>query len=231
MSRQAENVVQDDVKAAVSAIEHRLMRRRLLRVVTFVLVVKWRPWLMNHKRVTLQQDSADQSLCSFATFITHLLPSGFGLGSWDECGNFTPRRKNRFHMKRIVGVIVLVFALLCGAVAFAGTSLRLSMVLPGWDKLRSGPVVDAMEDLARGYARQLSEFCFLPEVFLSGRTTSISSAELRFTPYLPYGAQEDVLLQDSQQRLSVVYQSVGEDALTVMHVLRGQGVALAICGL
>lgn len=133
--------------------------------------------------------------------------------------------------QRVARVALFLFVSLVGATAFADTSLRLSTSLPGWDKVRSGPIEQSVENLARDYARQLGQFCSLPEVFVRSRSSSIISAESSFTTHLPFNSREEVLLRSSSQRVSVVYPPFGSNALAVMVVIEGSGVALGICGL
>lgn len=127
----------------------------------------------------------------------------------------------------LTALLMLTF----GSFALADTSLRLGAVFPGWDKLGSGAIYDSGVNLGRGYARQLGGFCSLPEVFLRTQSSSIVTAEVFFESYLPFGSDEQVLLRDASQRVSVVSLRFGQDVLTAMFEVRGTGVGLVVCGL
>lgn len=49
--------------------------------------------------------------------------------------------------------------------AWASVSVSTGVVLPGWEKLNSGPLVDKAKKIVRDYARQLDGvYCISPEV-------------------------------------------------------------------
>ena len=127
-------------------------------------------------------------------------------------------------------VAALVFVLVLAAVAFAGTSVKLGAVFPGWDRLRTGNLHDDAAALARDYGRQIGHVCTFPEVFLRDRSSTIRAAELFYESYLPFGSRETMLLETSSQRVSLVVRSTSRiEVLSVMVVLRSAGVVLVLC--
>lgn len=122
--------------------------------------------------------------------------------------------------------MALVFAVVTPA--SADVSLTLGSVLPGWDKADAGPLHDSAGTLARSYAQQLGRTCFRPEVFVRDNTSSLVIAKVFYEPYLPYGSNEQVLLDDVKQRVSIVTPQVGAGTLTVMVAL-DHAVVLIVC--
>ena len=132
-----------------------------------------------------------------------------------------------FHLSARVLLIALLLSL--AASTLAGTSLKLSTTLPGWDRERSGPTFDAATDLARGYARQLGRVCSMPEVFVRDQSSSIRTALLFYENYLPYGAIERVLLDGATQRVALIAsRMLITDVMSVMLATRS-GVVLVLC--
>lgn len=126
--------------------------------------------------------------------------------------------------------ILIVTLQLAGAVlAQAGTSINLGTTIPGWDRIRTGGMVTSAEDLARDYALQVSHTCVSPEVSLRERSRSLLSAMTFYETYLPFGSEEVILLEDYEQRVSMVTtpSSVGE--VMVVHLLLDGGVLMIVC--
>ncbi len=127
---------------------------------------------------------------------------------------------------RKFGVVGLV--LLC-SVAFADMSLKLGTSFPGWDKLPTrGSLYNSAEDLIKSYARQVGHSCYSPELFVRDRSISISTALIFYEGYLPYGSRESVLLDNYDQRVSMVRRSYGSDALVVL-IKGNDGIYMIIC--
>jgi hypothetical protein len=130
---------------------------------------------------------------------------------------------------RLARVLVALIACLSLGSALAGVSIKLGAVFPGWDVLRSGSLHAAATDLARDYSRQISHVCFSPEVFLRESSTSLITARIFYDGYLPVGASEHVLLDDFDQRVTLVSgRTVLSDVLSIMVVTRS-GVVLILC--
>lgn len=132
---------------------------------------------------------------------------------------------------RVGAIIMLAFLF---SSASADVSLRLSSVFPGWEKLdsygRDAGLHDSAVDLAESYARQLGRYCSLPEVFLRESSNSILSAKLFYEAYLPYGSREEVLLESTEQRVSIVHRNLGSSVFAVMVVVDRTGTVLILCG-
>ena len=130
-------------------------------------------------------------------------------------------------MKRFVLVASVAAIVGLTSIAWAGVSITLGSVFPGWDKIRSGSVHAAATDLARGYARDVRHSCTMPEVFVRDRASSIRSALIFYEPYLPRGSSEQVLLDRRDQRVAMINHRT-RDVLSVMVATSG-GVVLILC--
>ena len=68
-------------------------------------------------------------------------------------------------MKRFKAIHWVVLGAWLFVAAWASVSISTGVVLPGWEKLNSGPLVDEAKKIVRDYARQLDGvYCISPEV-------------------------------------------------------------------
>lgn len=133
------------------------------------------------------------------------------------------------NQERAVRTLALTVLLTLASLAQADTSLTLGATFPGWDRLREGSLVSAAEDLVEDYARQAGHLCTRPEVFLRDGTRSLISAMTFYESYLPVGSDEVVLLEDLEQRVSLVTTPTSVGEVMVVHVVLDGGVLMVVC--
>lgn len=137
--------------------------------------------------------------------------------------------RRRMTTPRAAATVALAALLALATLAQAGTSLKLGAAFPGWDRLREGSLVTSAEELVEDYARQAGHSCFRPEVFLRDRSTSLWSALTFYESSLPYDSEETVLLEDRDQRVSLVTGPTSIDEVMVVHVALEDGVLMIVC--
>lgn len=130
------------------------------------------------------------------------------------------------HLKRVV-IGVLLFA--SASLGMADMSLMLGTSFIGWEnQATSGSTFASARTLITGYAGQIGHACFQPELFFRSGSTSVLTAKLYYDMGLPFGAEEDVLLDSYDQRVALITQSFGSAVLSVL-VSGDSGVFLILC--
>ena len=130
------------------------------------------------------------------------------------------------YVTRFTWVLALVAVL---GSAHGGVSLTLGVVLPGWDEVESVRFEEAAEDLAKDYARQLGHACIRPEVFVRSNTRTVMSALLFYEVWLPAGSTENVVLDDWNQRVSLISKPYAYAPVLSVLLSTDMGVILILC--
>jgi len=113
--------------------------------------------------------------------------------------------------------------------AWASVSITTGVILPGWEKLDSGPLVDKAKEIARDYARQLDGvYCINPEVHYHSGGNLIARSVYVDTWFESSGMVIP-LLEDRDQYvfLFIGNFSVGKNLVVVFDL--GDGLLLVAC--
>ena len=131
--------------------------------------------------------------------------------------------------QRIWISIAIVATFAFAGTAVAGTSLVLGATFPGWDRIRTGGLEEAASDLEKDYAREVGHSCSRTEVLLRGQSGSIITGLVFYEGFLPFGSNEQVLLNTADQRVAIITKSNSfSDVLSVMVRIDG-GIVLVLC--
>lgn len=106
-------------------------------------------------------------------------------------------------------VAVFFFAFSLVASAFASVSLSTGAVLPGWEQIRSGPLVDQAEDIIRNYSLQVPEVtCALRDVHIK-ENASLISRSIHVDTWLQSQGELTEVLTDLDQHVLLLEPNFG----------------------
>lgn len=115
------------------------------------------------------------------------------------------------------------------AAAWASVSLSTGVILPGWEKLNSGPLVDKAKQITRSYARQLDGvYCISPEVHYRSGGSLIAHSMYVDTRFESDG-KIIPLLEDTDQYVFLFIPNLGLGKNLVVVFDLGDGLLLVAC--
>lgn len=120
-------------------------------------------------------------------------------------------------------------ALLGSAHGNVDVSLKLGVVLPGWDGVQRAMLEQSAADRAQRHARRLGHVCALPEVFVNTNARTLRDAHLSYKTWLPSGSREEVFLDDFDQRVSLISRPNAYVPVLSVLALTDVGVLLILC--
>lgn len=130
---------------------------------------------------------------------------------------------------RTVRLLLTFTILLTVAQVWAAASLKLGAVLPAWSEVRAGTLHSAATRLVEDYSAQVRHFCVIPEVFLLPSATSIQGARDAYEVFLPNASRQRLLVDASDQRVTMVVMPASSQEVMAVLALTGSGVLLILC--
>lgn len=113
--------------------------------------------------------------------------------------------------------------------AWASVSISTGVVLPGWDRLYSGPLVEKSKEIARDYALQLNGvYCISPEVhFHSGG--SLLAHSVYVDNWFESSGKVVPLLEDPDQYVFLFIPNLGMGKNLVVVFGLSDGLLMVVC--
>ncbi len=129
---------------------------------------------------------------------------------------------------RILGFLLGIM-LLVASLALASVSLSTGAVLPGWEQLKTGPVVDQAKRIILAYAEQVPGVaCVLPDVHYR-EGAKLMLRDLYVDTWLESVGEITPLLEDNDQHVLLLTPTLGTSKHLVVIFQLKSGLLLVAC--